>query len=61
MTIGDDWLIPGLTVLVNAAVTWGVMSTKLQWLRSDVARMERDLLEVRRELREMNHAQTSTA
>ncbi len=26
------------TAVLNGAVTWGVVSTKLQWLRSDVNR-----------------------
>lgn len=28
-----------LTALVNGAVTWGVMTTKLAWLRRDVDRL----------------------
>lgn len=28
--------VAGITGLVNAAVTWGVISTQLAWLRRDV-------------------------
>ena len=29
-----------VTALLNGAVTWGVMSTKLAWLRRDVEKLE---------------------
>ncbi|CDN87483.1 MULTISPECIES: hypothetical protein [Hydrogenophaga] len=29
-----------VTALVNGAVMWGVVSTKLDWLRADVDRLE---------------------
>lgn len=28
-----------LTTVVNGAVTWGIMTTKLAWLRADVDRL----------------------
>ena len=28
--------IAAVTALINGAVTWGIISTKLAWLRSDV-------------------------
>lgn len=32
----SDFLMIGLTAVVNMAVTWGVVKTQLQWLRRDV-------------------------
>lgn len=29
-----------ITALVNGSITWGIMSTKLAWLRHDVERMD---------------------
>lgn len=29
-----------LTALLNAAVTWGVITTKIAWLRRDLDRLE---------------------
>jgi hypothetical protein len=29
-----------LTAVVNGAVTWGIVSTKLAWLRRDVDRLQ---------------------
>ena len=29
-----------LTALVNGAVTWGIVSTKLAWLRRDMEKVE---------------------
>lgn len=34
-------LIALFTALVNAGVTWGIVSTKLAWLRSDIDRLEK--------------------
>lgn len=36
MTIRPDLALVILSALVNAAVTWGVVSTKLAWLRRDI-------------------------
>ncbi len=36
----------GITALVNGAVTWGVVSTKLDWLRADIDRAHRRLDEI---------------
>ena len=37
------------TTIANALVTWGVMSTKLDWLRRDFERLEHrvELIELR--------------
>lgn len=32
----DAWEIALLSAAINAAVTWGIISTKLAWLRRDV-------------------------
>jgi len=32
-----------LGIILNGAVTWGVVSTKLEWLRADVNRAHRRL------------------
>lgn len=29
-----------VTALINGAVTWGIISTKLAWLRRDIERLE---------------------
>lgn len=44
----DTLKVAFLTALINGAVTWGVMSTKLEWLRSDIAKLEQriDRIEV---------------
>jgi hypothetical protein len=48
-----DWheklLIPLATLVVNAAMTYGVISTQLQWLRADLNRQQAqiDRLEIR--------------
>jgi len=37
-----DWheklLIPVATLVINAAMTYGVISTQIQWLRADLTR-----------------------
>jgi hypothetical protein len=35
-----------LTAIVNGAVTWGVVSTKLAWLRRDVDQLQTRLREL---------------
>lgn len=39
-----DWpeklLIPAATLIVNAAMTYGVVSTQIQWLRADLTRQQ---------------------
>ena len=40
MPLSEAWQIALLSALVNAAVTWGVISTKLAWLRRDVEKLE---------------------
>lgn len=32
-----------ITALINGAVTWGVVSTKLAWLRRDIEHLEQRL------------------
>lgn len=39
----ENLLLAVLTVAANALVTWGVISTKLDWLRRDVDRHESQL------------------
>lgn len=36
----DKLLIPLATLAVNAAMTYGVISTQLQWLRHDLDRQQ---------------------
>lgn len=43
MVIGEAALIAVVTALINGAVTWGVVSTKLQWLRADIDHAHRRL------------------
>jgi hypothetical protein len=38
-----------LTAVVNGAVTWGVVSTKLAWLRRDVDDIRSRLMHLERE------------
>jgi hypothetical protein len=37
---GDRLLIPAATLILNAAMTYGVVSTQIQWLRSDLTRQQ---------------------
>lgn len=45
----DKLLVPVATLLVNAAMTYGVISTQLQWIRADLTRQQAqiDRLETR--------------
>lgn len=36
MMFGEAVMIAVATALINGAVTWGVVSVKLEWLRRDV-------------------------
>jgi hypothetical protein len=36
----DKLLIPAATLILNAAMTYGVISTQLQWLRADLTRQQ---------------------
>jgi hypothetical protein len=36
----DKLLIPLATLILNAAMTYGVISTQLQWLRADLNRQQ---------------------
>lgn len=38
--LGEKLLIPAATLIVNAAMTYGVVSTQLQWLRADITRQQ---------------------
>lgn len=42
-----DWheklTFPLITLVLNAAITYGVISTQLQWLRSDLDRQQRQI------------------
>lgn len=45
----DKLFLPVATLLVNAAMTYGVISTQLQWIRADLTRQQNqiDRLETR--------------
>ena len=45
----EKFFVPAVTLLVNGAMTYGVISTQLQWLRSDLTRQQQqiDRLEAR--------------
>lgn len=36
MNLSDDLVFMLLSAILNGAVTWGVITTKIQWLRKDV-------------------------
>lgn len=36
----EGLVIAVVTAALNGAVTWGVVSTKLEWLRTDVNKLE---------------------
>lgn len=46
-------LFGALAIVVNAAVVYGVISTKIEWIRADVQRVETDLTRVRAEVRDL--------
>jgi hypothetical protein len=46
--MSDALLIALVGALVNGAVTWGVVSTKLAWLRADLDRHEARLAALER-------------
>ena len=39
----DKLLIPVGTLLFNAAMTYGVISTQLQWIRADLTRQQQQI------------------
>jgi hypothetical protein len=39
----DKLLIPAGTLLINAAMTYGVISTQLQWIRADLTRQQQQI------------------
>jgi hypothetical protein len=39
--MSDALLIALVSALINGAVTWGIISTKLAWLRRDVDQLAR--------------------
>ncbi len=47
--MSDAIKIAVMTALLNGAVTWGVVSTKLEWFQADLAKLEKrmDTLEAR--------------
>lgn len=49
MTFGEASMLMLVSALLNAGATWGVVSTKLQWLRRDVDRLEGLIQRVQRE------------
>jgi hypothetical protein len=38
--LGEKLLIPLATLVLNAAMTYGVVSTQIQWLRADMTRQQ---------------------
>ena len=36
MNLSNDLLFMLASALLNGAVTWGVITTKIQWLRTDI-------------------------
>ena len=42
----DKLLIPVATLVVNAAMTYGVISTQLQWIRADLDRQQRHIEQI---------------
>ena len=55
MTVPDlaSVLYAAVAIVVNAAVVYGVVSTKIEWIRADVDRLQGDLHGVRSEVRDM--------
>lgn len=42
-SMAEKLMIPIATLAVNAAVTYGVVSTQLQWIRADLDRQQRQI------------------
>jgi hypothetical protein len=42
----NPWTIQIISLAVQAAVTYGIMSTQIQWMRADISRLEAQLSKV---------------
>lgn len=49
--MSDELLIALVGAVLNGAVTWGIVSTKLAWMRADLNRHEKWLGDLAREVR----------
>jgi hypothetical protein len=38
--VNEAILVAIVTAAINGAVTWGIINTKLAWLRHDISRLE---------------------
>ena len=50
--MSDELLIAIVGALFNGAVTWGIVSTKLAWMRSDIDKQDGRIAALERERRE---------
>jgi hypothetical protein len=50
MNMPPEIAVALVSALLNGAVTWGVVSTKLAWLRRDIDEARADLAALRRQL-----------
>lgn len=45
--MAQEWpeklIVPVATLLINAAITYGVISTQLQWIRADLTRQQQQI------------------
>lgn len=39
----EKLIVPVATLLLNAAITYGVISTQLQWIRADLTRQQQQI------------------
>lgn len=53
MSFSESVFLFLMSAALNAGVVWGVVRTQLQWLRSDIARTQRD---TRDAMRRAEHA-----
>ena len=42
----SPWTIQIIGLAVQAAVTYGIMSTQIQWMRSDINRLENQITKI---------------
>jgi hypothetical protein len=49
-SLSDGVKIALISAILNGGITWGVMATKLDWMRSDLAKLEQriDRVEIAR-------------
>jgi hypothetical protein len=56
MNWADKLLLPLATLAVNAAMTYGVISTQLQWLRHDLDRQQTQIERIQDVLNDRAHS-----